>query len=71
MASTLTSAYDELTFNLLESNSVETPLWAPGFFQKCLVCFAITAIFLLVYIALRFGKIGGFGRSYGNCCTAP
>lgn len=29
------------------------------FFQKCLVCFAITAVFLLVYIALRFRKIGG------------
>ncbi len=29
------------------------------FFQKCLVCFAITAVFLLLYIALRFKKIGG------------
>ena len=53
------SAYDELTFNLLESNSVDATMGA-RFFQKCLVCFAITAIFLLVYIALRFGKIGGF-----------
>ena len=59
VASTLTSAYDELTFNLLESNSVDATMGA-RFFQKCLVCFAITAIFLLVYIALRFGKIGGF-----------
>lgn len=59
VASTLTSAYDELIFNLLESNSVDATMGA-RFFQKCLVCFAITAIFLLVYIALRFGKIGGF-----------
>lgn len=59
VASTLTNAYDELTFNLLESNSVDATMGA-RFFQKCLVCFAITAIFLLGYIALRFGKIGGF-----------
>ena len=29
------------------------------FFQKCMVCFLLTAILLLVYIALRFKKIGG------------
>ena len=29
------------------------------FFQKCLVCLLITFVILLVYIALRFKKIGG------------
>ena len=29
------------------------------FFQKCLVCMVITFVILLVYIALRFRKIGG------------
>lgn len=59
VADVLTNAYDELTFNLLESNSVEATMGA-RFFQKCLVCMAITVIFLLVYITLRFRKIGGF-----------
>jgi preprotein translocase SecF subunit len=59
VATVLTEAFDELTFNLLESNSVEATMGA-RFFQKCLVCLAITAVFLLLYITLRFKKIGGF-----------
>lgn len=58
VATVLTEAYDELTFTLLESNSVDATMGLK-FFQKCLVCFALTAILLLVYIALRFRKIGG------------
>lgn len=58
VATTLTDAYDELTFTLLESNSVDATMGS-RFFQKCLVCFAITAILLLAYIAIRFRKIGG------------
>ena len=54
----LQSAYPDLGFELLSSSSVEASMGA-RFFQKCLVCFAITAVFLLVYIALRFRKIGG------------
>ena len=59
VADVLTNAYADLTFTLLESNSVEATMGA-RFFQKCLVCMAITVIFLLVYITLRFRKIGGF-----------
>ena len=55
----LTNAYADLTFTLLASNSVEATMGA-RFFQKCLVCMAITVVFLLVYITLRFRKIGGF-----------
>lgn len=58
VADTLTNAYEELTFTLLESNSVD-PTMGARFFQKCLVCFAITAVLLLAYIAIRFKKIGG------------
>ncbi len=58
VASTLSEAFDEANFTLLESNSVDATMGSK-FFQKCLVCFAITAVFLLVYIALRFRKIGG------------
>jgi len=58
VADTLSEAFSEATFTLLESNSVDATMGAK-FFQKCLVCFALTAVLLLVYIALRFKKIGG------------
>lgn len=58
VAATLSEAFDEANFELMESNSVDATMGAK-FFQKCLVCFAITTVFLLVYIALRFKKIGG------------
>lgn len=58
VADVLSEAYYEATFTLLESNSVDATMGA-RFFQKCMVCFVLTAILLLVYIALRFKKIGG------------
>ena len=58
VADVLSEAYDEATFTLLESNSVDATMGAK-FFQKCMVCFVLTAILLLAYIALRFKKIGG------------
>lgn len=58
VATTLSEAFDEANFTLLESNSVDATMGAK-FFQKCLVCFAITAVLLLLYIALRFRRIGG------------
>ena len=58
VAQTLSDAYEEANFTLLESNSVDATMGAK-FFQKCLVCFALTAVLLLAYIALRFKKIGG------------
>ena len=58
VAEVLSGAFDEATFTLLESNSVDATMGAK-FFQKCMVCFVLTAILLLVYIALRFKKIGG------------
>lgn len=58
VATVLSTAFDEANFTLLESNSVDATMGAK-FFQKCLVCFAITAVLLLAYIALRFRKIGG------------
>ncbi len=58
VADTLSNAFDQANFTLLESNSVDATMGAK-FFQKCMVCFVLTAILLLVYIALRFKKIGG------------
>ena len=55
----LQSAYPDLGFELLSSSSVEASMGA-RFFQKCLVCFAITAVFLLVYIALRSARLAAW-----------
>ncbi len=58
IATALSDAYADRTFNVEESSSVD-PTMGSKFFQKCLVCFVMTVIFLLIYIALRFKKIGG------------
>ena len=58
IAQSLSDAYADRTFNVVESSSVD-PTMGAKFFQKCLVCLLITSVILLVYIALRFKKIGG------------
>lgn len=58
VATVLSEAFDEANFTLLESNSVDATMGAK-FFQKCLVAFALTVALLLVYVGLRFKKIGG------------
>ena len=58
IAQSLSDAYADRTFNVVESSSVD-PTMGVKFFQKCLVCLLITFVILLVYIALRFKKIGG------------
>lgn len=58
IAQSLSDAYADRTFNVVESSSVD-PTMGAKFFQKCLVCLLITFVILLVYIALRFKKIGG------------
>ena len=58
IAQELSDAYADRTFLVVESSSVD-PTMGARFFQKCIVCMAITFVILLVYIALRFRKIGG------------
>lgn len=58
IAQELSDAYADRTFSVVESSSVD-PTMGARFFQKCIVCMAITFVILLVYIALRFRKIGG------------
>ena len=58
IADELSAAYADRTFSVVESSSVD-PTMGAKFFQKCIVCLLITFVFLLVYIALRFRKIGG------------
>lgn len=58
IAEALSNAHADRTFSVIESTSVD-PTMGAKFFQKCLVCLAITFALLLGYIALRFRKIGG------------
>lgn len=58
IAATLSEAHADRTFSVVESNSVD-PTMGARFFQKCLVCMALTFALLLGYIAFRFRKIGG------------
>lgn len=54
----LSEKFDGSTFKLLESSSVD-PTMGAKFLQKCIVTLLITFGLLLVYIAIRFSKIGG------------
>ncbi|MDO4458538.1 MAG: protein translocase subunit SecF [Clostridia bacterium] len=58
IAEVLSAKFADRTFKVVESSSVDASMGAK-FFQKCIVCFIITVIFLLIYITLRFKKIGG------------
>lgn len=58
VADTLTVEYDELSFEVLESSSVD-PTMGAKFLQKCIVMLLVTFAILLIYIAIRFSKIGG------------
>lgn len=57
-ATTLSEAFPNTTFKLIESSSVD-PTMGAKFLQKCVVCMLITFLLLLAYIAYRFRKIGG------------
>jgi protein-export membrane protein SecF len=61
----LTADYADLSFKLVESSSVDAAMGSK-FLQKCLVCLAITVVFLLIYIAFRFKKIGGLSAGISS-----
>jgi len=65
MAEILSTEYEAMTFSLVESSSVD-PTMGSKFLQKCLVCLAITVVFLLIYIAFRFKKIGGLSAGISS-----
>lgn len=54
----LSAEYPDAGFELVESSSVN-PTMGQQFFAKCLIAVAITFLFLVLYVALRFKKIGG------------
>ena len=54
----LLAAYPNNTIAVVSTNSLE-PSMGQQFFIKCLVAIALASIFLVIYVALRFRKIGG------------
>ena len=55
----LEEKYADQKFELASSSSVN-PSMGRTFFVKCLVAIAIAAVLLIIYISIRFKKIGGF-----------
>ncbi len=58
IAKALVAKYPDAGFQVVESSSVN-PTMGHSFFVKCLVAVAIAFILLVIYIAIRFQKIGG------------
>lgn len=58
IASELSKAYPDSEFEVMQSSSVP-PTMGAKFFAKCLVAVALAAVLLVIYVALRFRKIGG------------
>ena len=51
--------YSDHNITLVQANSLK-PSMGRNFLIKCLVAVALAAIFLVIYVALRFRKIGGW-----------
>lgn len=58
LAKKLTDEYPRIDFALIESNSVDATSGSE-FFAKCIVAVVLAAVFMIIYVALRFKKIGG------------
>ena len=58
----LTKAYPDNKIELYDSNSV-SPTIAGSFFAKSLVAVLITAVLVVIYVSIRFKKIGGFSAA--------
>ncbi|MBO5852992.1 MAG: protein translocase subunit SecF [Clostridia bacterium] len=58
LAKALTDAYKDNTFDLYDSNSVN-PTVAGAFFAKSLAAVVLTGLLVILYVGIRFRKIGG------------
>ncbi len=58
----LNEAYPDNALKLINSNSL-APSMGQLFFIKCLVAIGLASLFLLIYVALRFRKIGGLSAA--------
>lgn len=66
LTAALQEAYPDNTIETVSVNSV-SPTMGKDFLLKCLVAVAFSALFMIIYIALRFRRIGGW--SAGVCAV--
>ena len=64
----LQKKFDKNDIDLYSKDSVDASL-AGTFFAKCLVAVTITAILVVIYVAIRFRKIGGVSASLSAFCA--
>lgn len=58
ISESLAEKYPDSNFTLVESSSIDASM-GRDFFYKCLICVGLATILLIIYIAIRFKKIGG------------
>lgn len=58
----MSETFKDNNIKLINSNSLD-PVMGQKFFIKCLVAIALASAFLLIYVALRFRKIGGWSAA--------
>ena len=68
ITTTLQKEFKDNDVNLYDSNSV-SPTVAGTFFIKSLVAVLITAVFVVIYVGIRFRKIGGVSASLTAFCA--
>lgn len=68
ITTTLQKEFKDNDINLYDSNSV-SPTVAGTFFIKSLVAVIITAVFVVIYVGIRFRKIGGVSASLTAFCA--
>jgi len=68
MINSLQEKYADNDFELYDSNSVSASV-AGGFFVKSLVAVILTALLVVVYVGIRFRRIGGISAALTALCA--
>lgn len=63
LSDTLAAKYPDNNIVLYDSNDV-TPTTGKEFFLKCIIAVIFAAILIIIYIAIRFRKIGGWSAGF-------
>ena len=69
MEDAIQEKYPDNGFQKLESDSVD-PVNGEKFLLKCLCAVGLAAVLMIIYIAFRFRKIGGWSAGRGSCYRA-
>ena len=59
LSDALIAAYPDAKFEMIKIDSVD-PTIGKEFFQKCLLAVVFAAVLMVIYVAIRFRKIGGW-----------